>query len=202
MGEQTREKILNAALLEFVEKGFDEARVEDVAKRAGLTKVMLYYHFSSKENLMIELMARLSTEITEKFRENLSDLDIRNPQSVRDHAEGMLDYLSGREEVIRLMISESIKGKNGHIGSLSIFEEFFKAVSSIPSKDSDKNSDRDKTYHNQLLVRIFFFNMLPMAIYSGLSNQFNNDFGIDARESRKVFVDTFINVLHQNIAEE
>ena len=47
MGEQTRERIITAAAEEFIEKGFERAKMEEIAARAGVTKVMLYYHFNS-----------------------------------------------------------------------------------------------------------------------------------------------------------
>ena len=199
---QTKEKILNAALLEFIEKGFNNARVEDIAKRAGLTKVMLYYHFSSKENMMSELMARLSSEIIEKFRKNLSKIDIKDPQSVRSHVEIMLDYFYERKEILRLITSESIKCKNGSVGSFSIFEELFKTISLIigDNPEVSDNTDTSRQYH--FLIRVFFFNMLPMVMYSSLSDKFNDDFGIDKEKSRKAFIDTFINVLYTNLIEQ
>lgn len=202
LGVQTKEKILNAALLEFIEKGFNNARVEDIAKRAGLTKVMLYYHFSSKENMMSELMARLSSEIIEKFRKNLSKIDIKDPQSVRSHVEIMLDYFYERKEILRLITSESIKCKNGSVGSFSIFEELFKTISLIigDNPEVSDNTDTSRQYH--FLIRVFFFNMLPMVMYSSLSDKFNDDFGIDKEKSRKAFIDTFINVLYTNLIEQ
>jgi AcrR family transcriptional regulator len=42
------EEILEAALAEFVERGFDAARMEDIAKRAGISKAAIYLYFPSK----------------------------------------------------------------------------------------------------------------------------------------------------------
>ena len=201
LGEQTKEKILNAALIEFIEKGVDDARIEDIAKRAGLTKVMLYYHFNSKENLVSELMVRLSNEITEKFRENLSNIDIKDPQSVRSHVETMLDYFYGRKEILRLITSESIKDKNG-MGSFYIFEELFSTVSSIVGDNYKINDNTNASRQYQFLTRVFFFNMIPMVMYSSLSDKFNDDFGINKEKSREAFIDTFINVLYKNLVEQ
>jgi len=52
----TKQKILDSALEEFGEYGFDGARVDRVAKAAGVNKAMLYYYFSSKENLFREVV--------------------------------------------------------------------------------------------------------------------------------------------------
>lgn len=44
-------EILDAALVEFVERGYAAARLEDVARRAGVTKGTLYLYFDGKEAL-------------------------------------------------------------------------------------------------------------------------------------------------------
>jgi len=54
----SREKILDAALVEFAEFGRAGARVDRIAQRAGLNKAMLYYHFGSKDDLFSALIER------------------------------------------------------------------------------------------------------------------------------------------------
>jgi AcrR family transcriptional regulator len=47
----TRGRILDAALAEFAEYGFAGARVDRIARQAGINKAMIYYHFNSKDRL-------------------------------------------------------------------------------------------------------------------------------------------------------
>jgi AcrR family transcriptional regulator len=54
----TRQRILDAALVEFAEKGLAGARVDDIAARAGANKRMLYAHFGSKEELWLVVLER------------------------------------------------------------------------------------------------------------------------------------------------
>ncbi|WP_374573950.1 TetR/AcrR family transcriptional regulator [Phenylobacterium sp.] len=53
---RTRAKILTAARDEFAARGFAGARVESIAKRAGLTKQLIYHYFPSKEALFEETL--------------------------------------------------------------------------------------------------------------------------------------------------
>ena len=46
-----KQKILGAALKEFASKGYGGARMDKIAKRAKMNKAMLFYYFSSKNNL-------------------------------------------------------------------------------------------------------------------------------------------------------
>lgn len=53
---ERRAAILDAALDEFIARGFSATRLEDVAKRAGVAKGTIYLHFEDKEALFEELV--------------------------------------------------------------------------------------------------------------------------------------------------
>jgi AcrR family transcriptional regulator len=55
----TRDRILNAALDLFIEKGFDKTSLREIAEQIGVTKAALYYHFASKEDILMALHQRL-----------------------------------------------------------------------------------------------------------------------------------------------
>jgi AcrR family transcriptional regulator len=62
------ERILAAAALEFAERGFGGARVDRIARRAGVNKAMLYYHFTSKQALYRTLLRRTFTAAAEHMQ--------------------------------------------------------------------------------------------------------------------------------------
>jgi AcrR family transcriptional regulator len=59
--DERRDRLLACALDEFFEKGFTAARMEDVARRAGLSKGTLYLYFESKEDLFQALIESMTT---------------------------------------------------------------------------------------------------------------------------------------------
>jgi len=52
----TRQRILDAAVAEFAEKGLAGARVDEIAARAGANKRMIYAHFGNKEALWLAVL--------------------------------------------------------------------------------------------------------------------------------------------------
>jgi AcrR family transcriptional regulator len=104
---ERREAILTAALDEFSAQGFAAARLDDVAKRAGVAKGTIYLYFDDKEALFQELVRGLLTPVVGSI-ENLRDADI----PVRVLADRLVDVFvneifgTRRREVIRLMITE------------------------------------------------------------------------------------------------
>ena len=102
-----REAILSAALDEFSLRGFEAARLDDVAKRAGVAKGTIYLYFRDKESLFQELIRAMLTPLIGTI-EALGAVDV--PMSVL--TEQIVElfvreiYETRRKDVIRLMISE------------------------------------------------------------------------------------------------
>ena len=55
----TRERILDVALDLFIEKGFDRTSLREIAEKLDVTKAALYYHFASKDDILMALHLRL-----------------------------------------------------------------------------------------------------------------------------------------------
>lgn len=60
-------KIIDAAIGIIGEVGFRNAKMDDIAKAAGITKVTLYSYFQSKENLYLAVIYRTFQALTEVF---------------------------------------------------------------------------------------------------------------------------------------
>ena len=54
--EKTRARILASALSLFVKKGYEHTTFTDIAARLGMTKGAVYWHFESKEKLLVALV--------------------------------------------------------------------------------------------------------------------------------------------------
>ncbi len=64
---KSRDRILHAAVDVFAARGKYGARMEEIASQAGVNKAMLYYYYSSKENLFREVLMFI-------FSRNFSEL--------------------------------------------------------------------------------------------------------------------------------
>src|SRR5713101_2168853 len=62
-----REAILAAALDEFAARGFANARLDDVARRAGVAKGTIYLYFRDKETLFQELVRSVISPLIARF---------------------------------------------------------------------------------------------------------------------------------------
>ncbi len=55
--QQTRARLVEAALRVFAEEGYDRATVEEISLAAGYSKGAYYFHFDSKEDIFLELLS-------------------------------------------------------------------------------------------------------------------------------------------------
>src|SRR5438270_12449828 len=102
-----RDAILAAALDEFAAQGFAAARLDDVAKRAGVAKGTIYLYFADKETLFQELIrAQLSPVVGGVIHAAHADIPLR--QFAEQPIEVFVREVFGtrRKDVIRLIITE------------------------------------------------------------------------------------------------
>ncbi len=61
--------ILNIAIQEFANKGFDGVRQRDIAKKASITNSLMNYHFDSKEDLWKQAIIQLGEKLKLRYAE-------------------------------------------------------------------------------------------------------------------------------------
>jgi AcrR family transcriptional regulator len=92
--EERRAQILRAARTTFLKQGYLASRMEDVARRAGLSKGALYFYFESKRALL-EALVQEERAITQRFLEEAA-LDPRPaPQKLIDLGRRYLAHAAG-----------------------------------------------------------------------------------------------------------
>jgi len=108
-----REAILAAALDEFSAQGFAAARLDDVARRAGVAKGTIYLHFRDKEALFQELIRSVLSPFVGTLEVALKrDVPVR--VIVGEVVELFIAevYRTRRKDVIRLILSEGSRFPN------------------------------------------------------------------------------------------
>ncbi len=104
---ERRAAIVEAALEEFIARGFTATRLDDVAKRAGVAKGTIYLHFKDKEALFEELIRTAIVPLIGRLAAPPSPSG-----SIRDALEGFAKNFiqevatTRRGDIIRLIVAE------------------------------------------------------------------------------------------------
>ena len=107
--ERTKRAILDAAEIEFADKGLAGARVDVIAAEAAANKRMLYYYFGSKDDLYVAVLERAYGAMREReTRLNLTDLDPL--EAIKRLVEFKFDYYEENPRIIPLLAAENMNG--------------------------------------------------------------------------------------------
>ncbi len=90
---ETRDRIINSAVINFSLNGFDKARMEDIAMNADVSKGTLYLYFKSKEDLFYAIcqnnIKKLKIQLDELFSQSKEDL-LNNAEIFYDSFQDMV----------------------------------------------------------------------------------------------------------------
>ena len=87
--------ILDAAISEFLERGYENASMEKVATRAGLTKGGIYHHFASKEEILVLANERFMVPVKDMMEKAMG---AASPAAgLRDYITHYVTYWAGHE---------------------------------------------------------------------------------------------------------
>jgi AcrR family transcriptional regulator len=104
---ERRQAIIDAALDEFVARGFTATRLDDVARRAGVAKGTIYLHFKDKESMFEELIRTALVPLIGRLHAPPT-----MGGSVRDMIEGFARMFiqevanTRRGDIVRLIVAE------------------------------------------------------------------------------------------------
>lgn len=105
--ERTRAEILTEATAEFADRGYDGARVDEIAARTSTTKRMIYYYFGGKRQLYVASLESAYARIREA--EQQVNVDHLEPaDAIRRIAEVTFDHHEANPDFIRLVSIENI----------------------------------------------------------------------------------------------
>jgi AcrR family transcriptional regulator len=114
--ERTKQNILEVAALEFADQGFDGARVDAIAARTNTAKRMIYYYFSSKEELYLAVLDQAYSGI--RTLEAGLELDSLPPGlALRRLIEFTFDYHDQHPNFVRLVMNENMM-RGANLGSI------------------------------------------------------------------------------------
>lgn len=103
---------MDAAAAAFMETGFAGARVDQIARRAGVNKAMIYYHFRSKRGLYQAVLLRLFRDVLEGVGRLARDEADPRRRLIAFYA-GVARVFAERRALPLVMLREVLSGGQG-----------------------------------------------------------------------------------------
>lgn len=98
--EKTKQRILTNALALFVKKGYEKTTFTDIASRLKMTKGAVYWHFESKEKLLMALVDEMLAKFQQQIARNMPQEGLTYPavsKMMVDLAQSTLSDARSRE---------------------------------------------------------------------------------------------------------
>ncbi|HEY1918880.1 MAG TPA: helix-turn-helix domain-containing protein [Streptosporangiaceae bacterium] len=131
----TRDRILDIAMDLFIEQGFDKTSLREIADQLGFSKAAIYYHFESKDEILLALHMRLH-EIGRRAMERFGE----TPASLEAWAQlldGLIDEIFENRRLILMHQRNSsafrLDHAQDHEEANQDMEEMFRRVFSDPA---------------------------------------------------------------------
>jgi len=120
--DQTRERILRAAILEFSTHGLSGARIDAIADSAKANKALLYYYFKNKKSLYAAAVEKVSGRVVENA---LAALDPKFSPGERLLRSALVhfDRILTQHEFQSLLQQEMVRFRSGQSESMPVFAQ-------------------------------------------------------------------------------
>ena len=192
--KSTEKQILEAAKKVFLEKGFDGARMQEIADEAGINKALVHYYFRSKEKLFDAIFIEVFSGFFPKvFGAIFSDMSFED--KIAFFIDNYIDLLAENSFLPVFIIHEINRNPEKIVGMM-------KNIGVDPKNLQFIFADIDKSKYKIIEPRHFMVNMLGLCIFPFIAKPilkgllFNNsdiEYKAFLDQRKKIITETVIN---------
>mgnify|MGYP006287917403 CR=1 FL=1 len=186
----TKTRILEAAETLFSEKGFSGTGIDEIAKRAEITKSVIYYHFKNKEDILQQMFRRF-TDLVFARKTRMGGQFFNGQANIRDMAERLLDLLDMQtvQRLSKILLMEAIKGNDRGL----LFELWERNTDVLYDNFSHLLNPEMRSNRTQMQFETFFFGMVPMLAFNVFRVQWEQRYELSQAELKEMFIETLAN---------
>ncbi|MEI6022071.1 MAG: TetR/AcrR family transcriptional regulator [Bacteroidota bacterium] len=173
----TEQKILDAAEEVFHEKGYDGARMQEIADKATINKGLLHYYFKSKD-LLFDAIFNLALRRMISNLQEILEMDNSLEEKIELIIDAYMNLLSRNSALPRFVINELNKDPDKFIAKhlnqnlKNVFTKFNDCVKKEIAKGKIKAIDSRQLFMNIISMIIFPYVGRPMIqVVVGIENK-------------------------------
>lgn len=156
MTEDSKDKLLLAAIDVFSEKGYGAASMSMVATRAGLSKASVFHHFNSKERLYSEVFSAVFSSINSLLSNIEDQLTDNFEDSIRLITEAVLSFEENNANSIKLVVWELMNPstQEHQNQAKSLLHNSFHNVVAVTNKAHQASKSKKKINADEIALKI------------------------------------------------
>ena len=154
----TRKRIFECAIDLFLKKGFQETRVTEIARKAGVARGLLYYYFPGKEDILASFLREGLEEFLSRERAEVKGL--KDTKSRIAHLfSKKFDRLSSNKELCRMFLQEFLLAGKKRKEFFRFHAEFLRFVEELieeGKREGELSGETDSFQLSRILFSIYF----------------------------------------------
>lgn len=144
---ERREQLISTATSVFAEQGFHATSMNDVAEAAGVTKPVLYQHFSSKRDLFVELLTEIGNQLRDRIAKATADA-VGPRQQIEQGFRAYFDYVGANTDAYRVLFGSGARRVPEFASLTRVVEESIaEAIAELIVVDGRPAEDRELIAH-------------------------------------------------------
>lgn len=189
-------KILKVAERIFSQVGFDGARVDEIAKEAGVNKALIYYYFKSKRNILDTIFKTFIDDVQRLLEVELEDIFISSNSDNLDVLLNkllniILDFVLERKNIIKIAVTESLKTTSEPSILFRISDILINAELDKVKKMYEDRGIFFDTHKKQLIITEFFTGIMPLVNFVIFQDEWMSNYKISKEEIKNYFINAF-----------
>jgi AcrR family transcriptional regulator len=142
-GEERRAAILEAALAVFAQRGFHASSIDDIAREGGISKALIYEHFSSKQQLYAELLEEHAGELFERLAAAMDEAGSMGAARLATGLDAFYRFVEERRVAWRMLFREA--GDSEMVAVLErVVAEVTEVVAALIAEDPGSRAAADE----------------------------------------------------------
>ena len=190
-----REKILKVAERVFAAQGYDRARVDEIARQAGVNKALIYYYFKNKADMLDQLVEQIIEEgkllhqtVLAEFRGPQDGAPPALDESVFKKALAKtLEFLEQRKDVLNIVFMQALKS---HDGPNPLFRYLDSSLQN-PMRSLAGQEGKVPRDETALSIQNLYMGFVPLLCFVLLTDKWCEYYGIEEEQAREYFLDRF-----------
>lgn len=136
----TRQRLLDAAVAVFAEKGYQRSSVDDVVQRSDSSKGAFYHHFANKEAIFLELLESIQMRLAEALTLAVASAH-GGPTKIEAALAAVLETFAQHRELAKLLLVDSV-GLEGELSErlLQVRFSFAAAIEALLCQAAEDGS--------------------------------------------------------------
>jgi len=185
---ETKTRILAVAEEIFSNVGFDGARVDDIAKKAGVNKALIYYYFKSKDEILETLFSSLVEDAKNMLVKSMEGTpDVCTGDNYKKLFDMYIHFITKKRKIIKVAISESAKTDAKPSVVMELGNMIINAEIESIRKEYEVQGLHFPEDKQEKMIMEFFTGFAPFLSYALYKDQWINQYNISETELQEKF---------------